>query len=500
MLGGAAPASAVVAPPPPPAAAQATLPPAPLVPSQGAVPVVPPAPPLPAISSASAPSIPSPPPAMSLPPEPRPSRVPRSVARVPRAPEPTRTSEADGVSLSVLAAVVERAFDVVGRASLREGRALDETTRRRLEQAVKDQVSRARTEDPAEITPDFEARAIAEALEGGALGALVRDPNVVEIVGAAGQSLTAVHHDGSLVEVVPTASDAALLFALRRLASDGGLPWSDGVGAFEGTLRDGSTLAALSSPLAAATTFSLAKRRWIAGDLGAFAQATGLGSSFGELAAACVHARANLLVTAPTLAEGARLVAALASEFPRERTLVAGDTELPDLRALRDVIVVSAADDRVVQTALRFRADRIVVVAPGGASVAPVLEAITAGARGVVVVVVAPSLRQALARTSAQLSMANPGLTGESAREIVAEAFDVAFELSDVLSAQTRITRIAEVAGSDSKQVLTRDLFSAVDFGGTDTRLAATGVVPRFLQDFSARGVRLDAGLFRRGS
>jgi hypothetical protein len=72
------------------------------------------------------------------------------------------------VSLPVLAAVVERAFDVVGRASLREGRPLDETTRRRLEQAVKDQVSRARTEDPAEITPDFEARAIAEALEGAA--------------------------------------------------------------------------------------------------------------------------------------------------------------------------------------------------------------------------------------------------------------------------------------------------------------------------------------------
>jgi hypothetical protein len=178
--------------------------------------------------------------------------------------------------------------------------------------------------------------------------------------------------------------------------------------------------------------------------------------------------------------------------------LVAGDADVPDLRGLRDAVVVPASDDRVMQTALRFRADRVLVAPLAGASVAPVLEAITAGARGVLVVVVAPSLRQALARTSAQLVLANPGLTGEAAREIVAEAFDVAIEIADVLSAQARITRVAEVAGADSKQVLTRDLFSAVDFGGAETALAATGVVPRFLQEFAARGVRLDSSLFRR--
>lgn len=501
MLGGAAVAALAHAPPHlPPAAAQATLPPAPLAGPPATMPPMPAAPAVPSFSiPAAAPSVPSPPPAMSLPPDPRPSRSPRTAARPARAPEPTRSNEGESVSLATLAAVVERAFDVVGRGALREGRPLDDTARRRLEQAVKEQVTRARAEDPMEITPDFEARALAEAIEGGALGALLRNDDVVEILGSAGQSLTALRHDGTLIEAAPIASDAALLYALRRLACDGGIPWTDGVGSFEGTLRDGSTLAAVSSPLAAATTFSLAKRRWVAGDLSSFAQATGIGRAFGDFTSACVHARANVLVTSPTVADGVRLVAALAAEFPRERTLVAADTELPDLRGLRDVVFVGAADDRVVQTAMRFRADRILVAPLGGASVAPVLEAITAGARGVIVVVVAPSLRQALARTSAQLVMANPGLTGEAAREIVAEAFDVAFELSDVLSAKTRITRIAEVAGSDSKQVLTRDLFSAVDFGGVDTSLAATGVVPRFLQDFASRGVRLDAGLFRRG-
>ncbi len=493
MLGGGAPVIPA-APPPPAPVPQATLPPAPLPPPP-AMPQMAPASSV--ISPSKAPSVPAPPP-VSLPSD-RPSRAPRPSARAVRAPEPTRTSEAtDAASLAVLGAAVERAFDVVGRSALREGRTLDETSRRRIEQAVKEQVSRLRAEDPSSLAPDFEARALAEALEGGELGALLRDDDVVEIMGAAGQSLSAVRRDGSFAEASPTASDAALLYALRRLSAEGGLPWADGTGAFEGTLRDGTTIAAVTAPLASATTFSLAKRRWVTGDLAAFANATALGRGFGELTAACVHARANVLVSAPSVAEGVRLVAAFAGEFPRERTLVAGDAELPDVRALRDAVFVSASDDRVIQTALRFRADRTIVAPLAGATVAPVLEAITAGSRGVLVVVVAPSLRQALARTAAQLAMANPGLSGEASREIVAEAFDVAIEISDVLSAQARITRIAEVAGADSKQVLTRDLFSAVDFGGVDTSLAATGVVPRFLQDFAARGVRLDAGLFRR--
>jgi pilus assembly protein CpaF len=497
MLGNAPPIPSPPLPPPP--VVHATLPPAP--------PIAAPLPPPPAV-----PHVPAPPPVAKAPSAPPPApaasegratraRVPSRSVTVPppRGPETVRPDAPEsGGSPAAVALVVERAFDVVGRAALREGRPLDETARRRLEQAVKEQTTRVRAEDPSVIGPDFEAHAILEALEGGALGALLRDESVIEILGSAAQALTALRQDGSLHEAAPTASDSALLYALRRLAAEGGLPWPEGVGSFEGTLRDGSTLTAVAAPLAAATTFSIAKRRWHAGDLGAFAQATGLGRGFGELASACVHARANVLVSAPSAAEGARLLAAFAAEFPRERVLVAGEADLPDLRGLRDVVFVPATDDRVMQTALRFRVDRALVTPLAGASVAPVLEAITSGARGVLAVVVAPSLRQALARTSAQLVTANPGLTGEAAREIVAEAFDVAVEIADVLSAQARITRIAEVAGADSKQVLTRDLFSAVDFGGADTSLAATGVVPRFLQEFAARGVRLDSSLFRR--
>ena len=100
---------------------------------------------------------------------------------------------------------------------------LDDTSRRRIEQAVKEQVARLRAEDPVSVSPDFEARALAEALEGGALGALLRDEDVVEVTGAAGQSLSAVRRDGSFAEVSPTASDAALLYALRRHTAEGGL-------------------------------------------------------------------------------------------------------------------------------------------------------------------------------------------------------------------------------------------------------------------------------------
>ena len=59
-----------------------------------------------------------------------------------------------------------------------------------------------------------------------------------------------------------------------------------------------------------------------------------------------------------------------------------------------------------------------------------------------------------------------------------------------------RVVRVAELAGADPKGIVSRDIFLAQD-GGTESH-AATGVVPRVVNEFAARGVRVDTNLFKK--
>ena len=95
--------------------------------------------------------------------------------------------------------------------------------------------------------------------------------------------------------------------------------------------------------------------------------------------------------------------------------------------------------------------------------------------------------------------MSRPGVSVEAAREAIGESFDVAVEVGrSAADGQVRVQRIAELVGADAKGVLTRDLFVANPEGGADAGFVVTGTTPRLAGDFAARGVRLDAGLFKR--
>jgi hypothetical protein len=61
-----------------------------------------------------------------------------------------------------------------------------------------------------------------------------------------------------------------------------------------------------------------------------------------------------------------------------------------------------------------------------------------------------------------------------------------------------RVLRVAELAGSDAKGVVSRDLFVLSADGTGEGAYASTGAVPRLANDFAARGVKLDGGLFKR--
>ena len=73
----------------------------------------------------------------------------------------------------------------------------------------------------------------------------------------------------------------------------------------------------------------------------------------------------------------------------------------------------------------------------------------------------------------------------------------VAIEVHLLPNSQYRVTRIAELGGTDAKGIVARDIFVAAAEGGGEGHVA-TGVVPRIVNEFAARGVRLDTNLFKK--
>jgi pilus assembly protein CpaF len=158
----------------------------------------------------------------------------------------------------------------------------------------------------------------------------------------------------------------------------------------------------------------------------------------------------------------------------------------------------AAGADVAVRAASRLRPDRLIIAALDGPAAVATVDAVSEGSEGIIAGLSAPSLRHGLARLATQVGLARPGVSLEVAREAVAETFDVAVEVVRSVDGRMRVTRLAELAGSDVAGVIIRDLFHSSADGTGEAGFVATGATPRFMHDFAARGVKLDSALFRR--
>ena len=176
----------------------------------------------------------------------------------------------------------------------------------------------------------------------------------------------------------------------------------------------------------------------------------------------------------------ASVLGALASAAPAgERMAVLQDADEISVPQAQ-VVPLSLSDygargEEAVRAAARLGTDRLVLASLAGAVSAAMIDTIGEGSEGVLAGVGAPSLRHGLARLASQIALARPGASIEAAREAVGESFDVALEVARGADGRVRILRVAELAGSDDKGVVVRDLFvlSADGTGRAPTRRRA---------------------------
>jgi pilus assembly protein CpaF len=126
------------------------------------------------------------------------------------------------------------------------------------------------------------------------------------------------------------------------------------------------------------------------------------------------------------------------------------------------------------------------------------------GAEGILAASGAPTLRQALARLTADLASARPGLVPEVAREWLASSFDLTIEVARLRDGRHRVVRVAELTAEGSiigtKDIFTFSIERTAAGGAVEGSFHSTGTVPAFVNELAGRGTAVDMSIFRRAS
>jgi len=418
---------------------------------------------------------------------------------------PPKETPAQAGRRLALMTLLDRIADAVDLSPLRTSPNVPDALAQQIERAARDQANAMREEGDAPEGIDLDAvvrDAHRELVGLGAFGPLLEDEEVGEIHCVRFDQLFTVRGGTSIV-AEPTAfsSEEALHRVIARLAQQSGEPWKPGEAVVERRLPR-AAFVAIAPPAAASHVVSIRKRRRIETTLDELTRAGSMSKGMSQFLEACITARANVLVSGNTPLP---LLSALATTggAAGERVVVLQDVEeigvgnahaanlsLGDTRKLGEDCVRAAA---------KLRADRLIVTQLAGGVAAATVDAMAEGSDGVLAALQAPTLRQGIGRLVAQLVLHRPGLSLEGMREVVGEAFDVAVEIGAFPDGRLRVTRIAELGGADAKGVVARDLFVFnPDPAGGDGSFSATGVVPRIASELAARGMKLDASLFKR--
>ena len=343
-----------------------------------------------------------------------------------------------------------------------------------------------------------------EVLGLGPLEPLLRDPTITEVMvnawdrvyferdGIIYRSDTTFRDDGHVLNII----DKILRPVSRRL--DDSSPMVDA------RLPDGSRVNAVIPPLAVhgpSLTIRKFSRELLAAD--DLVRLGTLGRSTLEFLAACVRARANILVSGGTGTGKTTLLNLLSAYIPgRERIVTIEDpaelqikhedwvsleTRPPNIEGKGQVM-----QRDLVKNALRMRPDRIIVGECRGGEAFDMLQAMNTGHDGSLTTIHANSPRDALSRIENMTLMAVE-LPITAIREQIASGINLLVHLSRLQDGSRRVTHVTEIVGMQGGVISMHDIFEfqgrGVDGQGRIVgQLQPTGLRPHFLDRLNQFG------------
>jgi len=148
-----------------------------------------------------------------------------------------------------------------------------------------------------------------------------------------------------------------------------------------------------------------------------------------------------------------------------------------------------------------MRSDRIVVGECRSGEALDMLQAMNTGHDGSLTTLHANSPDDAMLRLETMVLMAGFELPIPAIRRQIASAVNIVVQQARMRDGVRRVTRICEVLGMEGSDVKMRDLFLFQQTGIDQTghvmgSFRASGVVPRFVQEYNKVGVPFDETVF----
>jgi pilus assembly protein CpaF len=347
----------------------------------------------------------------------------------------------------------------------------------------------------------------------GPLEALLRDPNVSDILVNRFDQVYIERHGRLEPTSITFKDDAHLLQIIERIVSGVGRRIDESSPMVDARLADGSRVNAIIPPLAIDGP-SLSIRRFPLDRLDAHDLLTRhtLTQPMLDFLEAAIACRLNVVVSGGTGAGKTTLLNVLSSFInERERIITIEDAAELVLRQ-RHVVRLETRPSNIegkgavkqrqlVINALRMRPDRIILGEVRGDETLDMLQAMNTGHDGSLTTIHANTPRDALYRLDTMVAMTNLNIPERAVRQQVASAVNLIIQVSRLVDGSRKVTQISEITGMEGEVISMQDIF-VFDRDGMRAdgkvigRFRATGVRPKCSERLAAAGTQLSAALF----
>ncbi len=409
---------------------------------------------------------------------------------------------------AVLGIVVESVLDVLGERWSESSP--DGERRLTVERVLDEQLQRlAREGLTGSFSPErLRLQALAELLDLGPLGRLLDDGSVSEIVVPRFDQIL-VRRTAQLESTELTLSSArALNRIIARLCARAGAPLATGEFHVRRRLASGAWLTAALPPLAIdGPSLVLRRARSAGSSLQQLVRAGTISRAIASFLQQVISARLRVLIIGLRDAEpGAVCSAMVAAISDGPIAVLEGDVDTGSASAAVPLLRWSMLTEREPAPVVRAaaQAGAYLVASPDCAAFSrALLEHLSLGVHGALVLVEAPSIESALNAMSLDLAEASEHSSVELAQQRIAASFELIVEVVRYADGRQRVVRLMELTrSSDGPTLALSDVFTFITTSTSAEAVEGTfrgaGVVPRVVEEMLARGAAFDTSVFSR--
>ncbi len=355
---------------------------------------------------------------------------------------------------------------------------------------------------------------IDEVLGFGPLSALLNDPEVTEIMVNGIDTVYAEKNGQMSLTDVKFDNHRHLMQAVEKILAPTGRRVDESSPYVDASLPDGSRVNIILSPLSLiGPVVTIRKFSRDIGVMDDLVKRDTMTENMAKFLIAAIKAKLNIIFAGATGAGKTTTLNVLSRYINEdERIITIEDTSELRLKQ-KHVVPLEARPPNIegkgeitirdlFKNSLRMRPDRIILGEIRGSESLDMLQAISSGHEGSLVVLHASSPQDVISRIETMIIVSGANIPMWAIRRQIANSIDIIVMQEQLNDGRRKVTHITEVVGMEKDEVVLRDLFSFEVQGVSEEQhqvmgaWKAWGVVPDFFPRFKMHGLDLPKEVF----